>query len=104
MMMNTPCAASIPAISAAPYPRCCTDTTRAPSLSAMRCDPSVLPLSATRISPEITVRLRKPEAFAMQVPIVSASLRHGISMVSSRARSEEAIPSRTGDTEAERSS
>src|SRR5206468_4994920 len=46
-------------------------------------DPSSLPLSATRISPLIPARSRKAFALATQVPMVSASLRQGMRIVSS---------------------
>ncbi len=78
MMMKRPRALAIPPISALPYPRSLTGTTRAPIRSAMDCEPSVLPLSATMISPLIFASLNARCAFAIQRPSVSASLRHGI--------------------------
>src|SRR6266699_3825580 len=58
-------------------------TTRAPAARASSCDPSVEPLSATNTSPWIPVRSRKLRPLRTQVATVSASLRHGIRMVSS---------------------
>src|SRR5437763_4857420 len=57
--------------------------TRAPSRSAMAREPSVLPLSATTISPSTPLASRKRRALAMHAPIVSASSRHGMTMESS---------------------
>src|ERR1051325_3609060 len=44
-------------------------------------EPSVLPLSAIRISPEMPARARYACAFLMQAARVRASLRQGIKMV-----------------------
>jgi len=54
-----------------------------PLASAIACDPSLLPLSATSTSPSTAARLRKSCALSMQRPAVSASFRHGIKIVSS---------------------
>ena len=52
--------------------------------AAMSCEPSVLPLSATRTSPATPARSRKPRALATQTADASrASLRHGMTIVSS---------------------
>jgi len=53
-------------------------TTRASSLSAIACEPSVLPLSATITSPRIPRHSIVAKVFWMQVPHVRLSLRHGI--------------------------
>src|SRR5258707_13688146 len=58
-------------------------TTRAPWLRAIACDPSVLPLSATMISPATALFARNARAFERQRPIVSASLRQGMTIDSS---------------------
>src|SRR6266851_4290048 len=83
MMTNRPCAASIPPIKAAPYPRPATCTSRAPSALAIAGEPSVLPLSATTTSPAIPACLIAARAFRMHVASVSASLRQGITTVTS---------------------
>ena len=49
----------------------------------MACEPSLLPLSATRISPRTPWVARKRCAFPMQVASVSASFRHGMTIDSS---------------------
>src|ERR1700693_1164978 len=85
MMTSSPCAASIPPISALPYPFLLTGTTRAPSSAAMTCDPSVLPLSATMISADRLSFSIACCAFWMHVASVSASLRHGITIETSTA-------------------
>ena len=56
-----------------------------PRRSAIAWLPSVEPLSAMTTSPAMPVRSRKPRALRMQVASVSASLRQGIRMVSSRS-------------------
>ena len=58
---------------------------RAPAASAIACEPSVLPLSAIRISPSTPLRSRYARAFRMQDARVSASLRQGIRMLSSHS-------------------
>src|SRR5262250_321450 len=58
--------------------------TRAPSRCASATEPSDEPLSAIKTSPAMPARARNDLAFATQVEIVSASLRQGIRMVSSR--------------------
>src|SRR5580698_11674443 len=58
-------------------------TTRAPAAKARSADPSVEPLSATSTSPLILVCLRKSRALRTQAEMVSASLRHGMRIVSS---------------------
>src|SRR5438876_942751 len=83
MMTNRPCAASIPPIKAAPYPRSATCTSRAPSSLAIAGESSVLPLSATTTSPAIPAFLIAASAFRMHVASVSASLRQGITTVTS---------------------
>src|SRR4051812_42639104 len=83
MMTNRPCAASMPPINAAPYPRSATGTSRAPSAVAIAAESSVLPLSATTTSPAISARLIAASAFRMHVASVSASLRQGITTVTS---------------------
>src|SRR5271168_3922942 len=60
--------------------------TRAPQASAYSTEPSLEPLSAIRISPATPERARNSLALPMQVAMVSASLRHGIRMVSSTLR------------------
>src|SRR5256885_14510229 len=50
----------------------------------MPCEPSVLPLSAISTSPAISLRRRKSLAFATHRATVSASLRHGMRIVSSQ--------------------
>ena len=57
-------------------------TTRAPSATAIACEPSVLPLSAISPSPSMYRRDQGPLAFAMHRDSVSALLT-GIRMVSS---------------------
>src|SRR5689334_22779829 len=52
--------------------------TRAPRFAAIAWDPSVLPLSATTISPSIPASSSARRAFRMQVASVSDSLRHGM--------------------------
>src|SRR6478672_9291835 len=59
----------------------------------MSVDPSRLPLSDTKISPAIPDRRRKPIAFRIHVPTVSASFRHGIKMVSSEGTLGDLLPS-----------
>ena len=81
--VNSPSACSMPCCRAAPYPRIGQSTTRAPRLRAIAWLPSVEPLSETRISPSIPWSERSFLARLIQVPIVSASFRHGMSMVSS---------------------
>ena len=49
----------------------------------MACEPSLLPLSATTISPSIPRRAIESRALVMQVANVSASLRHGSTTESS---------------------
>src|SRR5215469_2529004 len=58
-------------------------TTRAPASSASRWLPSVLPLSATTTSPLMPLSAMNFTALRTQVATVSASLRHGITTVSS---------------------
>ena len=58
-------------------------TTRAPWAVASTCEPSVLPLSATSTSPATPARARAALACMTQSAIVSASLRQGISKVTS---------------------
>src|SRR5215469_4791523 len=58
-------------------------TTRAPASSASCWLPSVLPLSATTTSPLIPLSAMNFTALRTQVATVSASLRHGITTVSS---------------------
>src|SRR6266404_2612305 len=67
-----------------PYSFCAICTTRAPASRANSDDPSADPLSATSTSPSMPVRSRKRRALLTQTATVSASLRHGIRMVSSR--------------------
>jgi hypothetical protein len=62
-------------------------TTRAPSASAIICDPSVLPLSATSTSPLIPLSVKNFIALLTQLWMVSASFRHGINIVNSTGRS-----------------
>src|SRR5690348_13151359 len=61
-------------------------TTRAPASSASCWLPSVLPLSATRTSPLIPLSARNPIALRTHVATVSASLRQGMTTVSSTFR------------------
>src|SRR5688572_27069553 len=75
----------MPPNKAAPYPRTGTGTNFAPSAAAISREPSVLPLSATRISAEIPLDSMNCLAFRMHVANVSASLRQGMSTVSSMA-------------------
>src|SRR6516162_8801194 len=58
-------------------------TTRAPASSASRWLPSVLPLSATTTSPFIPLSAMNFTALWTQTATVSASLRHGMTTVSS---------------------
>src|SRR6185437_8948306 len=71
----------MPAMSALPYPRSATAMTRTPIRSAMRCEPSVLPLSATTISPQIWCSTSACWAARMHDSSVSASFRQGITIV-----------------------
>src|SRR3954453_18356041 len=70
---------------------------RAPCRLASSAEPSSLPLSATRISPWIPARSRNDFALLTQVPMVSASLRQGMRIVSSsspgRVPTGRAVPS-----------
>src|SRR6185295_13540736 len=91
MITYFPRAASIPPRRAFPYPFAGTGTTRAPSRSAIDCDPSVLPLSAMRTSPR-TPRFRKDcAAFSMQVARVSDSFRQGMTTENSGGSSSEVL-------------
>src|ERR1700734_2579224 len=83
MMMYVPRAASMPPIRALPYPFSLIGTTRAPAASASCWLPSVLPLSAIRTSPSIPLSARNPIALRTHVATVSASLRQGMTTVSS---------------------
>src|ERR1700722_20339219 len=58
-------------------------TIRAPHFLAISWEPSVEPLSPTTISPEMSERSKNDRALVMQVSRVSASFKHGITMVSS---------------------
>jgi hypothetical protein len=78
MTTYRPLAAAIPPMSALPYPRRLTATTRAPSAAAIVGDPSLLPLSATTTSPAIPAAAIVSSAERTQAPTVSASLRQGI--------------------------
>ncbi len=86
MMTYVPLAAMMPPISALPYPLSLMGTTRAPASSASCWLPSVLPLSATRTSPSIPLSARNPIALRTHVATVSASLRQGMTTVSSTFR------------------
>ena len=57
--------------------------TRAPNFEAISCDPSVLPLSATIISPRIPLSSIARRVFFMQSASVSASFRQGMTTDSS---------------------
>src|SRR5690242_4840899 len=83
MITYLPRAASIPAISAPPYPRMGAFTTRAPFSVAIRCEPSVLPLSDTTTSPATPSSSSERRAFRTQTASVSASFRHGSRTVTS---------------------
>src|SRR5580692_4431622 len=83
MITYSPRAARMPPIRALPYPRSGIGTTRAPASLASCWLPSVLPLSATTTSPLIPLSAMNLTAFRTQVATVSASLRHGITTVSS---------------------
>src|SRR5271170_1854147 len=83
MMTYLPRAATMPPMRALPYPFSVTLTTRAPSASASCWLPSVLPLSAIRTSPLIPLSVRNPIALRTHVATVSASLRQGMTTVSS---------------------
>src|ERR1700693_5470956 len=78
MTINCPREAWMPALSAAPYPRSVTRTTRAPHDSAIPIEPSVEPLSATTTSPFIPAFAKAVSAFSMQIATEFASFRHGI--------------------------
>src|ERR1700761_3097454 len=60
-----------------------TGTRRAPCASAIDCEPSVEPLSAMTTSPAMPFSRSAALALSMQVARVSASLRQGMTMVSS---------------------
>src|SRR5207253_803912 len=77
--------------------------TRAPASSAMRCEPSVDPLSAIRISAINPRRSMQARAFRMQVSSVSASFKQGMRTVTSRLVGLDAVTvagwmMRCGDT------
>src|SRR2546425_4718830 len=97
MITNRPCAASIPPIKAAPYPRSAIRTNRAPSALAIAGESSVLPLSATTTSPAIPAFLIAASAFRMHVASVSASLRQGITTVTSSGVTSHTSPRRRGN-------
>jgi hypothetical protein len=101
MMTNLPRAAAIPPISALPYPRNGTGTTRAPARVAMPCEPSVEPLSATMTSPSMLADSNAASAFRMQVSSVSASFRQGMTTDTSTAPVCGARASSTGKGAAE---
>src|SRR5579859_6879100 len=84
----------MPPISALPYPLSLTGTTRAPASVASCWLPSVLPLSATRTSPLMPLSARKPIALRTHVATVSASLRQGMTTVSSTFSSPSGLPIR----------
>src|SRR5437870_5246732 len=86
MMRYLPFAAWNPPMRALPYPFFSTWTTRAPFRRAISMEPSVEPLSATTTSPDTWDRTKKSSAFRMQVSIVSASFRHGITTETSIGR------------------
>src|ERR1700704_2483844 len=75
----------MPPMRALPYPFLGTSTTLAPSPRAMRCDPSVLPLSATMISAEKPPFSAAAFAWPTHLASVSASLRQGITIDTSTA-------------------
>src|SRR3954469_9531820 len=79
--MKRPRAASIPPRKAWPYPLAEIGTTRAPNSAAIFWDPSVLPLSATRISPEIPPDSKAKLASRIQPASVRASFRHRLTMM-----------------------
>src|SRR3974377_736676 len=81
MTMYWPLAAEIPPIRAFPYPLSFRAPPRTPAFAAIASDPSVLPLSATIISPWMPLDRNPCFAFSRQTPSVSASLRQGITMV-----------------------
>src|SRR5688572_20497152 len=83
MITNVPRAAAVPPAIALPYPRSGTSTTRAPDSTAIACEPSVLPLSATMTSPSIPSSSIVFTAFLTTTDRASASLRQGITTESS---------------------
>src|SRR5277367_2416738 len=91
--MHSPCAAAIPARSAAPYPRSLTATTRAPCASAISIDPSVDPLSATSTSPRSPAARNAATALSTQNASEFASFKHGSTTVTSSATAPSASPS-----------
>src|SRR5215472_15448179 len=76
-MTYLPRALAVPPRRAFPYPLSFTRTTRAPIRAAISDEPSVLPLSATMISPAIRCSQSTCRTFSMHSGRVSASLRHG---------------------------
>src|ERR1700750_2161486 len=86
MITYLPRAATIPPIRALPSPFPLTGTPRAPASVPSRWLPSVLPLSATSTSPLIPLSARNPLALRTYVATVSASLRQGMTTVSSTFR------------------
>src|SRR5690242_8251487 len=85
MTINGARAAAMPARKAAPYPRCSTRTTRAPSFSASSIDPSVEPLSATTISPRRPAERKASMALVTQMPSEFASFKQGMTTDTSTA-------------------
>src|SRR5487761_1168910 len=83
--MKRPCAASMPPMSALPYPCLETSTSRAPRSRAICWEPSVLPLSATMISADNPPLAMALCACLMHLASVSASSRQGITTVTSTA-------------------
>src|SRR5215469_14324848 len=77
-MTYLPRALAVPPRRAFPYPFSFTRTTRAPIRAAISDEPSVLPLSATMISPAIRCSQSTRRTFSMHSGRVSASLRQGI--------------------------
>src|SRR5258708_6012871 len=75
-------------------------TTRAPALAASSGEPSVLPLSATSTSPAMPAAARAARASRTQPVIVRASLRQGITTVSSSGAVEGVGTTGTGRSKA----
>src|ERR1700722_17764357 len=92
-MTKRPRASAIPPINALPYPLFGIAITRAPLELAISREPSELPLSARITSPRICLLWIHRTAFSTQVPTVSASLRHGMTIETSIP-----VPMETGST------
>src|ERR1043166_8898860 len=83
MITYFPRAALIPPINALPQPLPSTSIPRAPIDSAIVCEPSKLPLSATITSPRRLCSRNARCAFSMHTANVSASFKQGMTTVTS---------------------